>query len=147
MAAAFQPLPKPLPATEALLPRQNPLLGGAATRPPFRPDKDADRAFSRAAASVRARQQATLSVSAVAGGTTGPTPPGSGRGAGSQPATGRHQRQPSGGSRLVRGLSAVKDSISEGASWLWHGRDPGAGCNWLRHGLAAQAGRGPCAAF
>ncbi len=131
MAASFALLPSPQPATEALLPRQRTVTGGAATRPPFRPDKEADRAFSRAAASIHLRQQAALNAGTAAGaaavGTPGGTPgaPGSRRRhvtvqLPSAPGSARPAVQ-SPGERLVRGLSAVKDSITEGATWFWNG--------------------------
>ncbi|PRW39140.1 kinase domain [Chlorella sorokiniana] len=134
-AAAFALLPSPHPATEALLPRQRTVTGGAATRPPFRPDKEADRAFSRAAASVHLRQQAALNADMAAGaaGTAAagaaavgsPGAPGAGRRhvtiqLPSAPGSARPAVQ-SPGERLVRGLSAVKGSITEGASWFWNG--------------------------
>lgn len=138
VAGLFTLLPRAQAASEALLPRQNPATGGAAVRPPFRPDKSMDLAFSRAAGSLHLRQQVALS--AVAGAVAAPgvaSPPNSGRGEGpgsARPgsargpvATSHHQRHGSAGAggRLVRGLSAVKDSLAEAGSWLWNGRDHG----------------------
>ena len=115
VASAFEPLPVPQPANETLLPRQNPALGGAATRPPFRPDKQADRVVARAAASLRARQQATLSIATSISGREG---------SGGLRTTAEQQLQP-GSSRLVRGLSVFKDSFGAGVNWLWNAPNPG----------------------
>jgi hypothetical protein len=125
VAAAFAPLPAPHPADEALLPRQRPALGGAATRQPFRPDHQADREVARAAASLRARQHATLSASFAGGGQAGAA------GDGGQP----------GSSRLARGLSSLADSVAGGAAWLWNAPDPGAGGGGGSR-LAAGCGKG-----
>lgn len=140
VAAAFALLPAPHPATEALLPRQRTVTGGAATRPPFRPDKEADRAFSRAAASVHLRQQAALNAGAAAGAAGAAAAGGAagGPGAGRRHVTVQLPSEPgsarpaahSPGERLVRGLSAVKDSITEGASWFWNGRPNPGGVQW-----------------
>lgn len=131
VAAAFEALPTPQPANETLLPRQRPALGGAATREPFRPDKQADRVIFRAAASLRASQHATLSVLTSvngqqgAGGVGAPeqSQPNSSREQPSQPGSSRsrHDQSQPGSSRLVRGLSALVDSVAGGAfSWLWN---------------------------
>jgi hypothetical protein len=122
VTVAFEPLPEPHPASEILLPRQNPALGGAATRPPFRPDRDAEKAVARAAASLRSRQQATLS------GATSATARAGGLEYRQQPHQQQqsHHQQAGGGSRLARSLSTVKDSLTEGASWLWNTPNPGA---------------------
>ena len=151
VAEAFALLPAPHPATEALLPRQHPGTGGAASRPPFRPDRSADRAMARAAASLRARQQGTLSSSTVGplGAASGAATSAATSGIGGMPAAaaaavpakaplvpaaaaapaappegGHHRRKPS---LLEQTLSAVKGSIAGGASWMWNTRDPG-GC-------------------
>lgn len=153
----FRLLPAAQPASEALLPRQDPATGGAATRPPFRPDRSLDLALSRAAASLRLRQQAALGAGGAAAPPGVASPPGSGRGEGpgsAQPGSARtpggvhHTRHGSAGAgaggRLVRGLSAVKDSLAEAGSWLWNGRDHGECCQgcWaggLTRGAAAAA--------
>ncbi|KAL4440168.1 hypothetical protein ABPG75_003169 [Micractinium tetrahymenae] len=140
VAGAFAPLPAPVPASEQLLPRQQPSTGGSATKTPFRPDRSTDRAVARAAGLLRTRQQAALSVAsslarndsgslaAAAAGAAGaagsgalpplaPAPPGHRR----------HLRQASGasaGARLGRTLSAVKDSLATGATWLLNTPDP-----------------------
>lgn len=135
VAGLLRLLPSPHPASETLLPRQQPTTGGAATRPPFRPDKSADRAFSMAAGALWARQSAALHSAEAAQA----APLGSGRrAAAAGPGTAvaaaaapGHRRQPSagaGGNRLVRGLSAVKDSLEGGVRWLWDTPDPGTHC-------------------
>ena len=124
MALAFLLLPEPQPAVEELLPRQSLVSGGAATRPPFRPDRAADRDVARAVADLHSRQHATLSRVATVGR------------AGESSSGGGGEPQQPGSSRLARSLSAVKDSLA--ASWLWNAPDPGesrpvrGGCNALR---------------